>query len=433
MVLTNREISSKVILIAFRKERNSNAPRQGVRSAWPGGLHTNSYGNSRQCLTDCFVSDSLFFKSLFHKDSERYPLMCMAVSVVLTGDHSRAKPQIIPHSPVSIARCSKESVMNSQGIRVILLITVFTLAVASAGANVSLFVSFPDALPDKIIYGIIGGAFDIVKVFALVAAAALALDGHHGKALALRVLWGCLVLASLLAAYGFMAFVNAEREETVLKASDNYAAAKGAVETAQQKVSALSAYASPNIKSDAEAEIKKLEAGLNRFLNSDAANSNGHTIGTVSDVIGKYGCGGFYGGLCAEKDRIEQAIREQREAVAKHEAYAGAMAHRQAMLDNLAGIKDRPESVTHAQWIAIAGIFGTSPEAAKRGVTLFLSSLIEALCALGLWSLSGLRSQRVFNAEELRYAMIQAEQHRKQLSGMLPALEPDALSMAKKA
>lgn len=323
--------------------------------------------------------------------------------------------------------------MNAQGIRVILLVTVFTLAVASAAANVTLFMSFPDTLADKIIYGIIGGTFDIVKVFALVAAAALALDGHYGKALALRVLWGCLVLASWLAAYGFMAFVNAEREETVLKASDAYSAAKGAAETAQNRVSSLSAYASPNIKSDAESEIKSLEAELNRFLNGDATNINGHAIGTVSDVIGKYGCGGFYGGLCAEKNRIQNAIAEQREAIAKHAAYAGAMAHRQAMLDNLAGIKERPESVTHAQWIAIAGIFGASPEAAKRGVTLFLSSLIEALCALGLWSLSGLRSQRVFNAEELRYAMLQAEQHRRQLSDMLPALEPDALRMGKKA
>jgi len=311
--------------------------------------------------------------------------------------------------------------MNTQAVRIVLIITVFTLAVASAAANVALFVSFPDTLTDKVIYGIIGGTFDIVKVFALVAAAALALDGHYGKALALRVLWGCLVLASLLAAYGFMAFVNAEREEAVLKASDTYSAAKGAVETAQNSVSSLSAYASPNIKSDAEAEIKRLEAKLQGFLTGNASNSNGHTIGTVSDVIGKYGCGGFYGGLCAEKDGIERTIHEQREAIAKHEAYTGAMAHRQAMLDNLAGIKERPESVTHAQWIAIAGIFGTSPEAAKRGVTLFLSSLIEALCALGLWSLSGLRSQRVFNADELRYALQQAEQQRHELAGLLSA------------
>lgn len=263
-------------------------------------------------------------------------------------------------------------------IRWLLLVAFVAIATgASVAANWWFYSSLGADLFERGIYAAMGVGLDGFKVVGLSTARALQMAGWHGTAWAARVFWLIAVLASLVAAIGFTAAAQANREDPTSQAIKERRLVESQL---AEDTAALERLLGGG---PAPVSVGASQAALDALLDSTPAGSPGPLRSVLVGASGGL-CDGTYRGPLTV--RWCPDIREAEGMVSRAKAYDELTASIRRTREKLAGIETPAnEQVEHPGFVTIATVT-TASAGLVKGVVLFVFAIAIEGIAAGGWS-----------------------------------------------
>ena len=229
---------------------------------------------------------------------------------------------------------------------------------------------------------------------------------NQGKYTITFVLVGIVIATtafSIFAGQAFMANAFDEQNTERLRQSDEYKDQRAARNAAQERASALSV--SSDAVTHAQSELARIQAEQAAFLASDAVNTNGASVGSVQNVIDRYGCKGYYATYCAQRNAYDAEMRPHKETLRKADKYQSALA-------NLERVSSEPTAtpvtgIHNPGFMLVSRVFGVDPGAIEAHLLLSMSIVAEAISGAFFLVFGLLTGRRVFSHEEVMQALSQ--------------------------
>ncbi len=268
--------------------------------------------------------------------------------------------------------------------------TQFAASIASAQAGVVSFV-------------LLWIVFDLAKFAGPYGFGLMWNQAKYGIAFTIAAIVIATTAFSIFAGQAFMANAFDDQNTARLQASDAYQDQRAAKQAAQERASALAV--SPDAVTHAQSELARLQAEQAAFLAGDATNSTGTRVGSVQNVIDRYGCKGFYSTYCAQRNAYDAEMRPHKEVLHKADKYQSALA-------NLERVNSEPTAapvtgIHNPGFMLVSRVFDVDPGAVEAHLLLSMSIVAEAISGAFFLVFGLLTGRRVFSHEEVMLAVQQ--------------------------
>lgn len=205
------------------------------------------------------------------------------------------------------------------------------------------------------------------------------------------------VLISIMAGQSFLADMTAARELELRQASDTYKAALSERQNASSAAAKLAV--SDDAAASAQTALDRLTRERDDFMNSQAQNARGTNVGTVSAVIAKYGCDGYYSTYCAKSTDYTRQMMEHKQTLREYNAYQGAKSHAEQLAAT--ALPTAQDDAKIPGFRALSEFIGVPYEKVRDNFWIAVSFFTETAAQLCFIFLGWNRRRRLGNIEQM--------------------------------